>query len=37
MNQGHYEVNLNGYAAGVYFVRMQIQDQIITKKVVLNK
>ncbi len=37
MTQGHYEVNLNGYAAGVYFVRMQIQDQIITKKVVLRK
>lgn len=37
MNQGHYEVNLNGYAAGVYLVRMQIQDQIITKKVILNK
>lgn len=36
MAKGLYEVDMASYAAGVYYVRLNVNDQIITKKVVLN-
>ena len=34
---GIYEVDLSGQAAGMYYVRIQSENQVVTKKVTVNK
>lgn len=36
VNNGQFTVNLNGYTNGVYYVKMNLNGVVVTKKIVLN-
>ena len=37
LSNGTYSVDLSGNANGIYYVKMQVKDAVITKKVMLNQ
>jgi hypothetical protein len=37
LSNGTYSVDLSGHANGIYYVKMQVKDAVITKKVMLNQ